>query len=396
MATPSPIRIPPAGLGTTFHVQPNEQPMQRLELTKQRSMDSVAARVCRRFAWLLIFAVLSTSVGVGQGAQPEPALPAAPEPGVEGDDAAPPKADKPATVKPATGKPATVKPATVKPATVKPADAKAADATPPAAETPAAPAPAAPPATAKPATVKPGKAQPDNQQFEANLLRAAAAKRVAAANNAQAQQLAQQWRPTLLVELSFVRLLCPDLPPAKRVVVKAAGEQALLAAAEAATGAQRVANARRSPPQPMIRDALSETLREVLPADQWEHFSAESEARSKRRQAAIIRLVVEHIDEALYLTGQQRDQITQSLVGRWQPAWEGWLQLRYQRNLPVMPDDAVIPFLDADQKQAWQKIPKVQFGPNAVHVNMQNAAFDNDWWDEAAPAKPPGSDVPPP
>jgi hypothetical protein len=279
--------------------------------------------------------------------------------------------------------------------------------------------PAAPPAAEKPvappalggiaAEDKKADAQPNNDQFEANLLRAAAAKKAAAnkalkpanaARNAQANALAQQWRPTLLVELSFIRLICPELPPQDRVPVKAAGEQALLAAAEAATGVQRqpnVAGSKGSPPQAMIRDALSAALHKALPDDQWEHFAAEAEARSKRRQAAVIRLVVEHIDEALYLTQEQREQISRSLADRWQTAWEGWLQLRYQRNLPAMPDDIVTPYLDPDQKLAWQKIPKVQFGPNTVHVNMGNVAPDSTaWWDEAVPAEPKGADVPPP
>jgi len=227
-------------------------------------------------------------------------------------------------------------------------------------------------------------------------------KRVNLDNVAQANALAQQWRPTLVVELSFIRLVCPNLPPQQRVVVKAAGEQALFSAADAAATPRAMAlngvALKAASPQALIRTALSDALHEVLPADQWERFAAESEARAERRKTAVIRLVVEHLDEALYLTTEQRDQISRSLADHWQSAWENWLQLRYARNLPVMPEDIVTPYLDRDQRIAWEKIPKVQLGNQVMHVNMGNVAPENtDWWDEAAPReKNAAADVPPP
>jgi hypothetical protein len=345
-------------------------------------MASGAGQVCGPAAWLLAIAVVLAGGPATRAAQPEPRLPAAVKPAVEGDDAAPDEADKPAAQQPAGAKRAAQISIAAPEKAVVAAEAA-----------PAAPAVAGP----APAEAKKEKAQPNNDQFEANLLRAAAAKKAAGVKNAQALAIAQQWRPTLVVELSFIRLICPGLTPRQRVVVKAAGEQALVAAADAATGVQRGVITKRSTPQAMIRDALSDALHEVLPDDKWEQFAAESEARTKRRQSAVIRLVVEHVDEALYLRQEQRDQISHALADRWQPAWESWLQMRYARNLPVMPDEVVTPYLDADQKQAWQKIPKVQFGFNAVNVNNGNAGADAmAWWDEAAPAGPKGADVPPP
>jgi hypothetical protein len=134
----------------------------------------------------------------------------------------------------------------------------------------------------------------------------------------------------------------------------------------------------------MIREAVSEALHETLPAVQWEHFAAEAEARIKRRQDAVVLLLVEHLDNELYLTSEQRDQISRSLADHWQNAWEGWLQLRHTPNVPSLPADVVMPYLDPDQKQAWEKIPKLQLAFNPFSGNIDPA--DLAWWDEATPA----------
>jgi hypothetical protein len=222
-------------------------------------------------------------------------------------------------------------------------------------------------------------------------------KRVNPAARAQANALAQQWRPALVVELAFVRLVCPDLSPEQRVLVKAAGEQALFTAADTMAGGARRATPGTTP-QAMIREALADALRETLAADEWKRFAAEAEARVKRRQTTIIRLVVGHLDDSLYLSDEQRNEISRSLADHWQTAWESWMQLRYARNLPAMPDDVVLPYLDPDQKQAWGKIPKANFNANSIHINMGNIApLDAAWWDEGLPAlNDAAADVPPP
>jgi hypothetical protein len=214
----------------------------------------------------------------------------------------------------------------------------------------------------------------------------------------QAANFAQQWRTCLVAELAFVRQICPDLPPPQRVLVKAAGEKALLAAAEQLAGTQDLFNYQGGTPQSMIRDAFAETLRAALPPEQWLHYTAEAEARTKRRQAAVIRLVVEHIDQALYLRPEQRDQIGRAMADHWKPAWEGWLQLRFMQGTPTLPNDIVQTYLDLDQQSAWLDLPKMALSVHYVTGIMPNGvAPDTSWWDEAAPKpKEAGADVPAP
>jgi hypothetical protein len=342
-------------------------------------MASVAADMRGSIGWLLVIGGLLSSVGrAGRGAQPEPPLPAAEKPAIEEPAAAPPAGEKPADARTADERQAVA--------------AQRAAAT---AERKRALAERNAAAVKQAADKKQPAADPLEGQGKG-------VKRVNLDNVAQANALAQQWRPTLMVELSFIRLVCPNLPPQQRVVVKAAGEQALFSAADAAATPRAMAlngvALKAASPQALIRTALSDALHEVLPKDLWERFAAESAARAERRKTAVIRLVVEHLDEALYLTTEQRDQISRSLADHWQSAWENWLQLRYARNLPVMPEDIVTPYLDQDQRIAWEKIPKVQLGNHVMHVNMGNVAPENtDWWDEAIPReKDAAADVPPP
>ena len=100
--------------------------------------------------------------------------------------------------------------------------------------------------------------------------------------------------------------MCPDLPQPQRENVEAAAEQALVAAAEETLTANprpnNNAGSQLPIPQAIIRDALSKGLRTALPADQWERFAAEAEARIKRRREAVILMVIEHLDNVLYLS----------------------------------------------------------------------------------------------
>ncbi|HEX4146598.1 MAG TPA: hypothetical protein VHY91_24060 [Pirellulales bacterium] len=228
----------------------------------------------------------------------------------------------------------------------------------------------------------------------------AQAKKLNPNNKAQAANLAQNWRAALLSELSFVRQICPDLTPEQRVPIKAAAEQALLAAADELAGTQDMLNYKGLTPQAMIRVAVAAELHKALPADQFEHFAAEAEARVKRRQTAVVELLVEHVDQALFLRPEQRDQIRGALAEHWRPVWEGWLQLRFMQGTPNLSNDEVVPFLDAEQKAAWQTVAKIPLYPHYITGQMNNGQpVNNDWWDEGLPkdkAKPAADDVPAP
>jgi hypothetical protein len=231
---------------------------------------------------------------------------------------------------------------------------------------------------------------------------AAKAKKVNPGGQQQAVMLAQQWRSCLLIELAFVRHICPDLPPRERVRVRAAAEKALQAAANELSGLQDQSESDKSTPQAMIRVAIAEKLRDALPPEKWKQFESEAEARVKRRQTAVIGLLVEHIDETLYLTPEQRNQIARALADHWKPAWEGWLQLRFMQGFPTLPRDVLTPYLDEEQRATCNKTQKIALSVQFITGQMPNDDVkETDWWDEAV-TKPKqagaavGADVPPP
>ena len=221
-------------------------------------------------------------------------------------------------------------------------------------------------------------------------------KRMKPARQAQAAQLAQQWQPILLSELLFVRRMCPDLKPESRVRVKAAGEKVLEEAAATTVPTQFSGTSH----QAMIREAISEALREELTPEEWKTFAVEAEARVKRRQTAVILVIVQHLDEMLYLSQEQREKIHQELVDRWKNGWEGWMQLRHMQGVPSLPDDIVVPFLDREQKDTWRKTAKMTLGNDFFLIHQMNNGDlgDTEWWDEAKPAgaEEASTDVPAP
>jgi len=217
-------------------------------------------------------------------------------------------------------------------------------------------------------------------------------------NNARANVLLQQWRPTLVTELAFVRQMCPDLAQPHRAQVKAAAEQALREGVNQLATNPAPANGLGSDQfdlQSRIRQALLASLREGLSAEAWEHFEVEADARVKRRQAAIVSLLVGHIDSVLYLSPEQCERISQAIEQSWQENWDGWIQMRFSQGVPDLPADLVVPYLEPDQRQVWEKLAKMKCGTHLVSRSVNQAELA--WWDEMpAESKDANTDVPPP
>ena len=57
------------------------------------------------------------------------------------------------------------------------------------------------------------------------------------------------------------------------------------------------------------------------------------------------------------------------------------MQLRYTQNVvPDLPAEIVAPFLEPDQKQVWERVPKIKVAAN-LNSGVVNPA-DLAWWDE--------------
>jgi hypothetical protein len=199
----------------------------------------------------------------------------------------------------------------------------------------------------------------------------------------------QQLRPVLTAELAFIRQFC-DVPKELRPKIKAAGEASLQQAARELAGQQFPDNRgglRRSnsPPDPRrtICEALARSLAENLKADQIARYTAESAKRTARRKEAAILCAVSQLDEALWLTEKQREQITVSISANWEGKWEQWLMLhRYgAMYYPTIPDGLVISHLNEEQRTVWNGLQKVDFG-GWGGFDVQVQVDDDGWWGE--------------
>jgi hypothetical protein len=210
------------------------------------------------------------------------------------------------------------------------------------------------------------------------------------ADDARIQQYVQLLQPTMWRELDFVRLVC-DLKPEQRPKVKAAADVAVKEAAKTMLKPQR---------QPMtmfatkaVRDGINDSLKQMLTAEQLDHFQAEASSRDAATKKAAIQTLVSQIDGILFLSHEQRENISATLDKNWQPDWEYWLNMRQhqfgEQYLPQVPDQHIVPHLTAEQRVVWTGLQKIMF--NAWQNNGRRQADDAAWWagktDNAAKTK---------
>ncbi|MBI2823781.1 MAG: hypothetical protein HYX69_03705 [Planctomycetia bacterium] len=248
-------------------------------------------------------------------------------------------------------------------------------------------------AAAKAAEEKAKKAKAAKKQAVAAPAAAAVPLNAAAQNDALLQQFQAQFRPALSAELAFIRHLC-EVPKEKRPQVKAAGEAGLKEAAkqfvDMQQGRRRAANAASAAqpyPPKIIHDALLPALKEALPPEEFTRYIDETTKRAENRKHAAVLAFVSRLDGTLFLTAEQREEITASIAANWQDAWEQWLMAGYgDQYFPMIPDKAVVPHLTGEQKSVWNGLQKVAFGYSGGGWAV---AEENDgWWgDEPEQAK---------
>jgi hypothetical protein len=202
----------------------------------------------------------------------------------------------------------------------------------------------------------------------------------------------QQLQPVLAAELAFIRQFC-DVPKEVRPKIKAAGEASLQQAARALAGQQFQNDGNlfgrgnpRSDPRQLIAEALSAAVKEHLSAEQFAMYSAESAKRTARRKEAAILCAVSRLDESLWLTIKQREQISAAIAANWQGKWEQWVLLHRYGGMyfPVIPDEHVVFCLNEEQKSVWNGLQKVDFGGWGGFEGQ--VPEDDGWWGDE-PAK---------
>jgi hypothetical protein len=221
------------------------------------------------------------------------------------------------------------------------------------------------------------------------------------ANDAMVQQWVQQFRPTLIAELNFIRQIC-DLTPGQRPTIRAAGEVVLVDAATQFARYQqggRVRNGElQSQPFPpaIIRAGLLKSLEQTLTPEQLASYQAEAKARVEQRKRATILGAIARLDTALSLTQEQREKLSEAITIKWHDEWEQWLMVsRYgDQYFPQVPQDIVIPHLDSEQRVVWNSLQKIGVG---FHGSFVQAQDDEAWWgNQPEPVGPPEAFAEPP
>lgn len=190
-------------------------------------------------------------------------------------------------------------------------------------------------------------------------------------NEAMLQQMLQQVRPVYASELGFTRLMLPDLTVAQRKSIKGPAFLALKEAAKQMVAQQNgqrrgLGRANKSgEPRAMIRQAVAKAVKETVSEEQNTRYEAELTKRIERRKTAAILSLVAMLDQQMFLTVEQRDAITESITAKWQDDWEKWTkmsQMYGDRYFPQVPDNLVVPHLNAEQKTVWKGVQKIEIG----------------------------------
>ena len=185
----------------------------------------------------------------------------------------------------------------------------------------------------------------------------------------QAKEFAEQFRPLLKAEMSFLRAICLPTDEQSKTIAKV-GERSLKTIAESFT-AQMTKNLadlgtiHEKPvvfdPRQRIQESLAESVRQILSAEQGERYREELEKRNAFLKQALLLNVVAKIDEDLALTTEQRKQLTESLSSHTKKDWTGYAELLLSGDHPtvsLLRDEHVLQFLSETQKEVWRDIDK--------------------------------------
>src|SRR5439155_14546295 len=111
--------------------------------------------------------------------------------------------------------------------------------------------------------------------------------------------------------------------------------------------------------------AVAGAVRETLPPEQAARYQKELDQRATARKHAILLNLIGMLDNALFLTTEQREQLFEILKNNWQDSWNQsqWFTLAGQ-YYPPMPDAKIVPILTEPQKDIWRGLSKgnIRFG----------------------------------
>ena len=211
---------------------------------------------------------------------------------------------------------------------------------------------------------------------------------------AMVMQWASQIRPVLKTEYQYIRLIC-DPPKDKRKPIAHAGEVALHDAAVKFVDWQFNRNGgvgadgrRIGQPEPhrVIRDALAAAAKANLSDELYQRYRKEIDARDAESKHECVLSLVTKLDAHLILSAEQRETIAKALEESWDDSWtsqQAYLNVDVA-YFPMIPDKAVVPFLNDPQRKVWTGTQKV----NVNNYGFNGMAQDGGPLDDEFPDEP--------
>ncbi len=251
------------------------------------------------------------------------------------------------------------------------------------------------------------KPKADAKQVVEEAVDAAVQVVVAAGENADAdgdanvkawqQQFSTQFRQLLKAELHFVRIVCqPNKEQFQKLSI--AGEAAMQGAVKEFVDVQkRIMRGIRAGEQPgypdprkLITEGLSKSIKATLSAEQAARYQEELDKRTANRKQVALTNLVAKLDQDLVLTADQRGKLFEKLSASWKDAWGQSLEMLFygEHYFPSLPDNDVVPILNATQKEVWNGTPKhnnVHWGWNGLAF-VQGAVMEDETWTDEPPA----------
>ena len=157
-------------------------------------------------------------------------------------------------------------------------------------------------------------------------------------------------RAQLQVELQFVRKICAPSKPQMQAI-KGDLEKCL------ADAAKKLGPSSCDLLPPLLVDRVASHLSKADAA----RYRAEVLKRDAQEREACIYTFVTLVDPDLSLSDAQRKALVAALTPVWKPVWSQMIEMNARwatRRVPPIPDEVILPLLDADQVQAWKRLPK--------------------------------------
>jgi hypothetical protein len=102
--------------------------------------------------------------------------------------------------------------------------------------------------------------------------------------------------------------------------------------------------------------AIAKIVKKHVDPALWPKYDAEVAQRYAANKEASLQLLMNALDQDLFLSPEQHKKLSSALAGQWSNTWNGGLQLLFNGSdhRPYVPDILVVPILNAEQREIWK------------------------------------------